>query len=90
MHPPSPMAWAIIIIVILVLFALPKLPKIARSLGESTRIFKSEMRQMKKDEEAERNASKDGAAESGTAENQGKEPLEGRIVDTPQAREDNK
>lgn len=90
MHAPSPIAWAIIIVVILVLFALPKLPKIARSLGESTRIFKSEMRQMKKDEEAERNASKDGVAESSPAENQSKEPLEGRIVDTPQAREDNK
>lgn len=90
MHAPSPIAWAIIIVVILVLFALPKLPTIARSLGESTRIFKSEMRQMKKDEEAERNAKKDGAAESTTAENQAKEPLEGRIVDTPPAREDNK
>ena len=90
MHPPSPMAWAIIIVVILVLFALPKLPTIARSLGESTRIFKSEMRQMKKDEEAAKASEKESKAESSSAENQPKEPLEGRIVDTPQAREENK
>ncbi|KGF20871.1 hypothetical protein HMPREF3160_00785 [Arthrobacter sp. HMSC06H05] len=90
MHPPSPMAWAIIIVVILVLFALPKLPTIARSLGESTRIFKSEMRQMKKDEEAAKASEKESKAESSSAENQAKEPLEGRIVDTPQAREENK
>ncbi|MDR7293462.1 Sec-independent protein translocase subunit TatA [Pseudoglutamicibacter albus] len=90
MHAPSPIAWAIIIVVILVLFALPKLPTIARSLGESTRIFKSEMRQMKKDEEAAKASEKDGKAESSSAENQPKEPLEGRIVDTPQAREENK
>jgi sec-independent protein translocase protein TatA len=43
--------WHLIIIIILalVLFAAPKLPGMARSLGQSMRIFKSEVREMKKD-----------------------------------------
>jgi TatA/E family protein of Tat protein translocase len=43
--------WHLIIIVVLglVLFAAPKLPGMARSLGQSMRIFKSEVREMKKD-----------------------------------------
>ncbi|MCB5293736.1 Sec-independent protein translocase subunit TatA [Arthrobacter sp. SO3] len=39
----------IIIVLALVLFAAPKLPGMARSLGQSMRIFKSEVREMKKD-----------------------------------------
>lgn len=38
----------IIIVLALVLFAAPKLPGTARSLGQSTRIFKSEIRELKK------------------------------------------
>jgi sec-independent protein translocase protein TatA len=43
--------WHLIIIIVLalVLFAAPKLPGMARSLGQSMRIFKSEVRAMKKD-----------------------------------------
>jgi sec-independent protein translocase protein TatA len=43
--------WHLIIIVVLglVLFAAPKLPGMARSLGQSMRILKSEVREMKKD-----------------------------------------
>ncbi|WP_354248467.1 twin-arginine translocase TatA/TatE family subunit [Arthrobacter sp. UYEF20] len=43
--------WHLIIIIVLalVLFAAPKLPGMARSLGQSKRIFKSEVREMKKD-----------------------------------------
>ncbi|MDQ0690901.1 Sec-independent protein translocase subunit TatA [Arthrobacter sp. W4I7] len=67
--------WHLIIIIVLalVLFAAPKLPGMARSLGQSMRIFKSEVREMKKDgkgEEAE-----------GTAG-----PVEGRVVNHPQAK----
>jgi len=41
--------WHLIIIIVLalVLFAAPKLPGMARSLGQSMRIFKSEVREMK-------------------------------------------
>ena len=42
--------WHLIIIIVLalVLFAGPRLPGMARSLGQSMRIFKSEVREMKK------------------------------------------
>lgn len=41
--------WQIIVIVVLaiLLFGAPKLPGLARSVGQSLRIFKSEVRQMK-------------------------------------------
>lgn len=43
--------WPILIIVIVavLLFAAPKLPTMARSLGQSMRILKSEVREMKED-----------------------------------------
>ena len=37
----------IIIVVIVLLFGAPKLPGLARSLGQSLRIFRGEMKQMK-------------------------------------------
>ena len=45
--------WHIVIIVVLaiLLFGAPKLPGLARSVGQSLRIFKSEVRQLK-DEDA--------------------------------------
>lgn len=39
----------IIIAIALLLFAAPKLPAMARNLGQSMRIFKSEVKQMKDD-----------------------------------------
>lgn len=47
--------WHLIIIIILalLLFGAPKLPGLARSMGQSLRIFKSEVRQMKDDDKAE-------------------------------------
>ena len=65
--------WHLIIIIVLalVLFAAPKLPGMARSLGQSMRIFKSEVREMKKD----------GCSET----KDGTEPVEGRVVNHPQA-----
>ena len=39
----------IIIAIILLLFGAPKLPGLARSLGQSMRIFKSEVKQMKEE-----------------------------------------
>jgi sec-independent protein translocase protein TatA len=65
--------WHLIIIIILalVLFAAPKLPGMARSLGQSMRIFKSEVREMKKDGTTD---AKDGS-----------EPVEGRVINHPQA-----
>lgn len=63
--------WHLIIIIVLalVLFAAPKLPGMARSLGQSMRIFKSEVREMKKD----------GAPEA----KEGDGAVEGRVVNHP-------
>ncbi|BCW67142.1 hypothetical protein NicSoilB4_19050 [Arthrobacter sp. NicSoilB4] len=65
--------WHLIIIIILalVLFAAPKLPGMARSLGQSMRIFKSEVREMKKD----------GATDAAD----GSDPVEGRVVNHPKS-----
>ena len=55
----------IILAVILLLFGAPKLPALAKSIGQSMRIFKGEVDELKKD-------GKDGAADgtaSGTAQN---------------------
>lgn len=45
-------AWHIIvlIIVILLVFGAPRMPEIARSLGQSLKIFKKEIRELKDDE----------------------------------------
>lgn len=41
--------WIAVIALALLLFGAPKLPKMTRSLGQSMRIFKSEVNQMKND-----------------------------------------
>lgn len=45
----NPLPIFIIIIVALVLFGAPKLPGMARSVGQSLRIFKSEVHELKDD-----------------------------------------
>lgn len=45
----SPVAIVLILVVILLLFGAPKLPGMARSLGQSMRILKSEVGEMKND-----------------------------------------
>lgn len=56
--------WVIILIVVLVLllFAAPKLPAFAKSLGQSMRIFRKEVKTMKDEKAA------DGDAPAATAE----------------------
>jgi sec-independent protein translocase protein TatA len=57
--------WHLVIIlaVILLLFGAPKLPQLARSLGQSMRIFKTEVKTMKDEDAADANGS---TAASGT------------------------
>jgi sec-independent protein translocase protein TatA len=66
----SPWPIIILIIVALLLFGAPKLPGLARSVGQSLRIFKSEVKQMK-DEDAAATPAAD-------------QPVEGRVVNPPQ------
>jgi sec-independent protein translocase protein TatA len=68
----GPWPIVIIIIVALLLFAAPKLPAMARSLGQSMRIIKSEVKEMKND----------GKTESTDATG----PVEGKVVNHPQAK----
>ncbi|RZU61401.1 Sec-independent protein translocase subunit TatA [Zhihengliuella halotolerans] len=62
--------WLIIIALVLLLFGAPKLPALARSMGQSLRIFKSEVRHMK-DEGDDKN----------TSESAAEEPVEGKVID---------
>ena len=55
----------IILAVVLLLFGAPKLPGLARSLGQSMRIFRSEVKQMKDDDSDKNEAS--ATDESGSA-----------------------
>ncbi|MDP5225953.1 MULTISPECIES: Sec-independent protein translocase subunit TatA [Arthrobacter] len=73
----GPWPIVIIIIVALLLFAAPKLPQMARSLGQSMRIMKSEVNQMKDE----------GKAKSAPAASD--EPVEGKVVNHPEAGKDN-
>ncbi len=41
--------WAIVLIVLVLLFGSKKLPEAARGLGQSLRVFKSEMKEMQND-----------------------------------------
>ncbi|YCK83993.1 Sec-independent protein translocase subunit TatA [Arthrobacter sp. D3-18] len=72
--------WHLIIIIVLalVLFAAPKLPSMARSIGQSMRIFKSEVREMKKDGSSEAKDSQDGS-----------DAVEGKVVGHPDVKAKN-
>ncbi len=70
----EPWHFLILIVIALLLFGAPKLPGLARSLGQSMRIFKSEVKQMKDD-----GNSAPSSADSDSA------PMEGRVVDDSRA-----
>lgn len=76
---PNLSGWhlVIILVIILLLFGAPRLPKLARSLGESMRIFRGEVRTMNdedKDSKAQ-NAEKPAAdAQPGTVDNTSQAP----------------
>jgi sec-independent protein translocase protein TatA len=55
----------ILLVVILLLFGAPKLPGLARSLGQSMRIFRSEVKTMK-DENSSDSATNDSTDATGT------------------------
>lgn len=48
----------IILVIILLLFGAPKLPGLAKSIGQSMRIFKGEVKNMKDDDEKSDSADK--------------------------------
>ncbi|MEO7980871.1 MAG: Sec-independent protein translocase subunit TatA [Sporichthyaceae bacterium] len=64
----------LILVVLVLLFGAKRLPDAARSLGRSMRIFKSEVKEMGRDED-----------EQPTQQAQTPREVEGRVVDTPPA-----
>jgi len=68
----GPWPIVIIIVVALLLFAAPKLPAMARNLGQSMRIIKSEVKEMKND------------GKTDTTDASG--PVEGTVVNHPKAK----
>lgn len=56
--------WLLILAVILLLFGAAKLPALAKSVGQSARVFKGEMKAMKEDDATDVNAGTVTAAES--------------------------
>lgn len=77
--------WHLVIIVLLavLLFAAPKLPTMARNLGQSMRIFSSEVKEMRNDGKARNDAQGTPDADRTDRADRpaGTEPVEGRIVD---------
>ncbi len=52
----SPTHWLIVLGVLVLLFGAKKLPDLARSVGQSTRVLKGEMRGLKEDAEEAKSA----------------------------------
>ena len=49
--------WIIILVIVLLFWGAPKLPGLAKSLGQSMRIFRKEMKQMGDEREEDKKAS---------------------------------
>ncbi|MEP6480672.1 MAG: twin-arginine translocase TatA/TatE family subunit [Rhodoglobus sp.] len=58
----------IILVIVLLLFGAPKLPGLARSLGESMRIFRGEMKTMKDENGKDIPVAKTDAGKTSTAD----------------------
>ncbi len=74
----SPAQLLILVLIIVLLFGATRLPNVARQLGRSMRIFKSEMKEMKQDGRTEQGEEKAGDAD---AESTDPAPLEGTVVE---------
>ena len=54
----EPSHWLLLILVVVLLFGAKRLPDSARALGRSLRIFKSEVKELNKDEKKEQDGDK--------------------------------
>jgi len=50
---PSPVHFLILVLVIIVIFGAAKLPMVAKNLGKSMKVFKSEVKDLRDDESAD-------------------------------------
>lgn len=76
----NPAVIIVLIVVIVLLFAAPKLPGMARSLGQSMRIIKSEVKEMKNDGKGDAPSAGPTASAAPPAS---EAPFEGKIVNDP-------
>lgn len=77
MTMPSGWMIAIIAVLIILLFGAPKLPKLAKSMGQSMRIFNSEVKTMR----TENGKGSDSAGQQDGQEEDGDQPaVEGRVI----------
>lgn len=56
---PEPIHIIILVIVILLIFGAPKLPMIAKNIGKSLKVFKSEVDDLRTDKEKDKGASEE-------------------------------
>ena len=80
---PGGWEWLIIIGVLVLLFGAKRLPEMARSVGQSARVFKGEMKGLKDDEG--RNTARTGAAQS-DARPAESTPVDGQVNGAPDVR----
>lgn len=57
--------WVVLVVIVILLFGAPKLPGMARSLGQSMRIFKSEVDGLKSDSQKNNTANAQDTVVSG-------------------------
>lgn len=60
---PKGWEWIIILVIVVLIWGAPKLPGMAKSLGQSLRIFRKEMKNMNDDKTSEKDSKSDASAE---------------------------
>lgn len=60
-RPDNPTAIIIVVVVIVLIFGAPKLPMMAKNLGKSMKIFKSEVKDLRSDKDEDETTSGDHA-----------------------------
>jgi sec-independent protein translocase protein TatA len=83
---PGGWEWLIIIVVLLLLFGAKRLPEMARSVGQSARVFKGEMKGLRDDEgrNTARGAPQSAARPAAPAEPAALPPVDSQVNETPQ------
>jgi sec-independent protein translocase protein TatA len=62
----QPWHWIVLLVVVLLLFGSTRLPGLAKSVGQSMKIFKKEIKDMRDDKPADGDAADGDAADGGT------------------------
>lgn len=87
---PQGAEWLIILAIVVLVFGAAKLPELARGTGQALRIFKSETKGLRDDDDKKKKATPTAelpaADDAGTATAGRDEVAEGEIVDEPHER----